>query len=105
MGTNEFGQIFIEDIPLWLIIYKVNRLFIVAVKHNNSIFIYLLAFFISMATCFGIFDQSLKTEITECRTNLPRVVQPGSEILRNSQTHRVNTSFSTLQLGATSSYR
>ena len=29
--------IFVEDRPLCLAIYKVNKLFIVAVKHNNSI--------------------------------------------------------------------
>ena len=29
---------FIEDIPLCFIIYKVNKLCIVAVKHSNSIF-------------------------------------------------------------------
>ena len=28
----------IEDIQLCLIIYRLNKLFIVAVKHNNSIF-------------------------------------------------------------------
>jgi len=31
---------FIEDIPLCLIIHKVNKLFIVAVKHNSSILSY-----------------------------------------------------------------
>jgi hypothetical protein len=35
--------IFIEDIPLCLITYKVNRSFVVAIKHNNSIFSYQFA--------------------------------------------------------------
>jgi hypothetical protein len=39
-STPRFSKWFflIEDIPLCLMIYKVNRLFIVAVKHNNIIF-------------------------------------------------------------------
>jgi hypothetical protein len=37
---NPVKLIFMENSPLCLIIYKVNKLFVVAVKHSNSIFIY-----------------------------------------------------------------
>jgi len=49
---------FIEDIPLCLIIYKVNKLFIVAVKNNNIVvldgdykqFVYL----VQHSTCYNL---------------------------------------------------